>query len=81
MPSPDDPNFLSKVVRCGGKLNSPDGTYFAYFPSGELSLTSQIAAYHKKLDLAGEGSRCNARQKKCGWAVLWRTAQFLVRRG
>lgn len=29
--------------------NSPDGTYYAYFPFGELSLTPQIAAFHNKL--------------------------------
>ena len=40
-----------------------------YVPFGLLIEVPQIAAFHKKLDLAGEGSSCNARQKKCGWAV------------
>ena len=28
-----------------------DGTYYAYFPFGALSLVPQIAAYHNKLNL------------------------------
>ena len=35
-----------------------------YVPFGLLIEVPQTAAFHKKLDLAGEGSSCNARQKK-----------------
>ena len=45
-----------------------------YVPFGLLIEVPQIAAFHKKLDLAGEGSSCNARQKNADGLYMWRTA-------
>ena len=40
----------------------PVGSYFGDGP--------RMAHYHNKLDFAGEGSRCNARQKCRQWVIL-----------
>ena len=66
------PNFLSEWCGSGASQKKPPKDSTKTYSLGRFTFRDvpQIAAYHKKFNVAGEGSRCNARQKKCGWAVL-----------
>ena len=68
-------NLVLEWCRCTlDKEIVPDGLYLSYCSVGTMIERAQMRRYGVKLNLVLEWCRYNARQKKCGWAVLKRTA-------